>query len=287
MSLNKSEAPWADVIIVTLLILLSLLCVIPIFHILAKSLSGDSAIISGKVGLLPVDFQLSAYKALFKSGEMMRSLYYTVYVTVLGTTINVLVTALGAYPLAQKDLVGRKIIWFLIIFTMFFSGGLIPLFLVVRSLGLLDTVWALILPTTVSTFNLILMKTFFQGLPDSLIESSRMDGCPEIVILFRIIMPLSAPIIATLTLFYGMANWNVYFQALIYMTSPEKFPLQLMLQKLLGEEGSKMIASMGENLPVESMKAASVFFVILPVIVVFPFVQKYFTKGALLGSIKE
>lgn len=287
MRIKKSEAPFADAIIVVLLIVLSLLWVIPIFHVLAKSLSGDSAVISGKVGLVPVAFQLSAYKALFNSGDMMRSLYYTVYVTALGTTINVLVTALGAYPLAQKDLIGRKIIWFLIIFTMFFSGGLIPLFLVVRSLGLLDTVWALILPTTVSTFNLILMKTFFQGLPDSLIESARMDGCPEIVILFRIIMPLSAPIIATLTLFYGMANWNVYFQALIYMTSPEKFPLQLMLQKLLGEEGSRMIASMGVNLPVESMKAASVFFVILPVIAVFPFVQKHFTKGALLGSVKE
>lgn len=287
MSLNKSEAPWTDGIIVTLLSVLSLVCVIPIIHILAKSLSSDSSVIAGRVGLLPVDFQLTAYAALFRSADMMRSLFYTIYVTLLGTTLNVLVTALGAYPLAQKDLAGRKIIWFLILFTMFFSGGLIPLFLIVRALGLLDTVWALILPTTVSTFNLILMKTFFQGLPDSLIESARMDGCPEIMILFKIILPLSTPIIATLTLFYGMANWNVYFQALIYMTSPERFPLQLMLQKLLGEEGGKMIASMGENLPVETMKAASVFFVILPVIAVFPFVQKHFTKGALLGSVKE
>jgi len=285
---RRSEAPFADTAILVLLLLVAAFSLLPMAHVLAKSFSSEIAITRGAVNLIPVEFQLQAYRLVFRSRRMITSLLYTVYLTVVGTSVNVLITALGAYPLAQKSLPGRRVIWFFIIATMFFGGGLIPLFLVVRGLGLLDTVWAMILPTTVSTFNLILMKTFFQGLPDSLIESARMDGCPELLILFRIIMPLSAPIIATLSLFYGVAHWNEYFQALIYMTSPEKFPIQLMLQRMIGNsEAFDIPVSVGQILPVEGIKAASVFVVIFPVLIVFPFLQRYFTKGALLGSIKE
>ncbi|MGL1890072.1 MAG: carbohydrate ABC transporter permease [Spirochaetaceae bacterium] len=287
MSLEKKEAPVLDFVVVVVLILTTIVCLVPMVHVLARSFSSETAIVAGKIKLLPVDFQLAGYDAVFKSQTMMNSLMYTIFLTVLGTIINVVITAMGAYPLAQKDLVGKKFIWLLIIVTMFFSGGLIPLFLVVRSLGILDTVWALVLPGTVSTFNLILMKTYFQGLPPSLIESARMDGCPEILILFKIILPLAAPMIATLGLFYGMGNWNVYMPALIYMSTPEKFPLQLMLYRLLDGQDTGIFASMGTNPPVESIKSASVFFVILPVLIIFPFLQKYFTQGALLGSVKE
>lgn len=284
---TRKESLLIDILIICLLIIVSTVSLLPVLHVFARSFSSEVSIAAGKVGLLPIGFQLDAYKEVIKNGDMMRSMAFTIYLTVLGTAINVLITALGAYPLSQKDLPGRKIIWMLILFTMFFSGGLIPLFLVVRSLGILDTVWAMILPTTVSTFNLILMKTFFQGLPDSLLESARMDGCPELHILFKIVIPLSTPILATLCLFYGMTHWNEYFQALIYMTSMEKFPIQMMLQRMIGEGGVELIAAKGKIIPVQAMQSAAVFFVLVPVLVVFPFIQKHFTKGALLGSIKE
>lgn len=273
----------AEVVIGTILFLLALFCLFPLLHVLARSFSSEAAIVGGRIGLWPVDFNFAAYAAVFRDSGMMNSMFFSVYRTVLGTSINVVITALGAYPLAKKDLVGRKLIWLFILFTMFFSGGLIPLYLVIRSLKILDSVWALILPTTISTFNLLLMRTYFQGLPVSLTESARMDGCGELKILFRIIMPISTPILATLVLFYGMAHWNDFFQALIYMSSPERYPLQLMLQRMIAGTGMDMAT----GLPLEAMKSATVFFAIIPVLLIFPFLQKHFAKGAVLGAVKE
>jgi putative aldouronate transport system permease protein len=279
-----------DAVNATLLVLVAAICVVPVVHVFAQSFSSEGVILSGRVQLLPVEFQLRAYERVFTNAAMIRALLFTIYLTLVGTAINVVITALGAYPLSRRDLVGRRVIWLFILFTMFFGGGLIPLYMVVRSLGLLDTVWALILPGAIATFNLILMKTYFSGLPDSLAESARLDGCSEIRILFQIIMPVSMPIIATLTLFYGVGHWGEYFQALIYIQNPDKYTLQLRLQQFLEDgprEASSVIAGELRDTPVEAMKAAAIVFVTVPVLVVFPFLQKYFVKGALVGSLKE
>jgi len=279
-----------DAVNATILMLVGFICVVPVVHVFAQSFSSEGAILSGRVRLWPVEAQLLAYERGFSNAAMIRALLFTVYLTVMGTVINVIVTALGAYPLSKRDLVGRRVIWLLILFTMFFSGGLIPLYMVVRSLGLLDTVWALILPGAIGTFNLILMKTYFSGLPESLAESARLDGCSEIRILFQIIMPVSMPIIATLMLFYGVGHWGEYFQALIYIQNPDKYTLQLRLQQFLENgptEVSSVVAGDLSDTPVEAMKAAAIVFVTAPVLVVFPFLQRYFVKGALIGSLKE
>lgn len=176
---------------------------VPMVHVRAKSTGSGPAILSGRVGVLPVETHASAYVAVIERTGMVNALLFTIYLTVVGTVIDVLVTALGAYPLSKRGLVGKRAIRLFILFTMYFSGGLIPLFLVVRALGLLDTVWALILPGAISTFNLILMKTYFSGIPESLTESARMDGGSELLTLFRIVIPVSTPIIATFALFYG------------------------------------------------------------------------------------
>jgi len=279
-----------DALNATLLVLVAAICVVPVVHVFAQSFSSEGAILSGRVQLWPVEFQLRAYERVFTNTAMIRALLFTVYVTGMGTVVNVVITALGAYPLSKRDLVGKRVIWLLILFTMFFSGGLIPLYMVVRSLRLLDTAWALILPGAIATFNLILMKTYFSGIPESLAESARLDGCSEIRILFQIIMPVSMPIIATLALFYGVGHWGEYFQALIYIQNPDKYTLQLRLQQFLENgpgEASSVVAGELNDTPVEAMKAAAIVFVTAPVLVVFPFLQKYFVKGALVGSLKE
>ena len=247
-----------DVVNVVLLTIVAAACLVPMVHVLALSFSAEGAILSGRVGLVPVGFQLRGYLAVFESAAMIRALAFTVYLTILGTSVNVMITALGAYSLSKPDLVGRRVIWLLILFTMFFSGGLIPLYMVVRSLGLLDSVWALILPGAIGTFNLILMKTYFSGIPASLAESARMDGCSEIRILMRIILPLSTPIIATLTLFYGVGHWSQYFQALIYIQDPDKYTLQLRLQQLIKDGagyGPTVVFGRMDDVPVESVKS--------------------------------
>jgi putative aldouronate transport system permease protein len=272
-----------------ILSLLSVCCVLPLLHVLALSLSGEHAILSGLVGLFPREGHGEAYRAVVERTGMVRALAFTAYLTVLGTAVNVALTALAAYPLAKRDLVGKRILWLFILFTMFFGGGLIPLFLVVRSLGLLDTVWALILPGAIGTFNLILMKTYFQGIPESLAESARMDGCSELTVLARIIVPVSTPVLATLALFYGVGHWNDYFQALVFISDPDKYTLQLRLQQLIADVSVLEdfgAAGAGET-PAQSLKAAAIVFATVPILLVFPFLQKYFAKGALLGSLKE
>ena len=287
---GRDRATVFDAVNAVLLTLVAATCLIPMVHVAALSFSAEGAILSGRVGLVPVGFQLRGYRAVFESAAMVRALGFTVYLTLLGTSVNVMITALGAYPLAKPDLVGRRMIWLLILFTMFFSGGLIPLYMVVRSLGLLDTVWALILPGMIGTFNLILMKTYFSGIPASLAESARMDGCSEIRILMRVILPLSTPIIATLTLFYGVGHWSQFFQALIYIQDPDKYTLQLRLQQLISEGvgyGPTVVFGQADDTPVESVKAGAIMFVTAPVLMAFPFLQRHFAKGALIGSLKE
>ena len=272
------------------LILLSLafICLFPFINVLARSLSSETAIIGGNVVLWPVDIQFEAYTSVFGNAAMRTSFLYTVFVTVLGTCINILLTVLAAYPLSKNDLVGQKPIWLMILFTMFFSGGIIPLYLVVNGLHLLNTCWALILPGAISTYNMIIMKTFFQNIPDSLEESAKLDGCTEIGVLFRIVLPLSMPVIATLSLFYAVGHWNNFMSALLYINDTTKFTLQLKLRQLVLQDqlSSMMEGASGASLPRESLKAASIMYATVPILIVYPWLQKYFVKGVLVGSVK-
>ncbi|TDF90117.1 carbohydrate ABC transporter permease [Paenibacillus piri] len=271
-----------------ILIILAASALFPFIHVLARSLSDEAALIAGKVSVIPIGTNLLAYKTVFQNTGMNQSFLFTVNLTVFGTLVNMLLTVFGAYPLSKRGLIGGRGIWLFILFTMFFGGGIVPTYLVVKSLGLLNSIWALILPVAISTFNLIIMKTFFQGIPVELEESAKLDGALDIGILFRIMLPLSLPIIATLTLFYAVDRWNEFYNALLYNSDSSKFTLQLKLRELVlqGQVAQLAEGSAQENIPKESLKYASIIYVTLPILIVYPWLQKYFVKGALIGSIK-
>lgn len=272
------------------LIILAFLCLFPFINTAAISLSDTGAIMAGKVTLWPVGFELSAYKAVFNDSTMIRSLIFTIVLTLLFTFVAVFMTILAAYPLAQKRLRGRKTLTLIITFTMYFSGGMIPSYLLVSELGLLNSVWALILPCAVNTFNMIIMKSFFMTLPESLSEAARIDGCNDMSILFRIILPLSMPIIATISLFYAVQRWNGFTDALYYINDSKLYPLQLKLRQLISlnmVDQLVMDSQSEENTAIpESIKSASLMFATVPILLVYPWLQKYFVKGVMVGSIK-
>ena len=287
MTKSKGEHVF-NIINIFILVLLGFSCLFPFVHVLSKSLSSETAIISGKVFVLPVKFNIYAYRAAMLNIGLMTSLKFTAVLTVLGTATNIILTIIAAYPLTKRNLTGRRIIWIFILITMFINGGLIPTYLLVKSLGLIDNIWALILPGAISTYYMIIMKTYFQNLPESLEESARIDGANDILILLRIIIPLSKPVIATLTLFYTVGHWNQFMSALIYMNSPKNFTIQLRLRQLIPTDIS-LLAMEGQNLletPFESLKAASVMFATIPILFVYPRIQKYFIKGIMLGAVK-
>lgn len=273
-----------------LLIILAFICLFPFVNTLAVSLSDTNAIMAGKVVLFPVGFELSAYKAVFGDSTMIRSLFFTIFLTVLYVVIAMVMTILAAYPLAQKRLKGRKFLTLLITFTMYFSGGMIPSYLLVSELGMLNSIWALILPCAINTFNMIIMKSFFASLPESLSEAARIDGCNDIEILVKIILPLSMPIIATISLFYAVQRWNSFTDALYYINDADLYPLQLKLRQLISlnmVDQLVMDAQSDESVAIpESIKSASLMFATVPILLVYPWLQKYFVKGVMVGSIK-
>ncbi len=264
-------------------------CLYPFLNVLAYSLSSNLAILSGKVTFYPIDIQLNAYKNMLSTSRLLSSLRVSLTVTILGTALSLFVTTLAAYALSKKRLKGRAFLTFFILFTLYFSGGIIPTFLVVKELGLLDSIASLILPIAVSAFNFIIMRAFFQQLPESLEEAATIDGCNDLMYLIKIVLPLSGPIIATIGLFYAVNYWNDYFNGLLYITSPEKFPLQLLLRQLLFTEALSQISlteNIGQQVMPEAMKAAAVMVAIVPIAAIYPFLQKYFVKGVMLGSVK-
>ena len=211
----------------------------------------------------------------------------TIFVTVAGTCINLILTVLTSYPLAKGKLRGNRIIMFGIVFTMMFSGGMIPTFLVVRSLGLLDTHWALILPCAISTSNLIIVKNFFEGIPDSLLESARLDGAGEWRILWSIVLPLSVPVLATVTLFYAVGNWNRLFDAVMYINSRSNWTLPILLKEIITENSELLLdPSVAAQVYPKTMQCATIIVTILPIMLVYPFLQRYFMKGIMLGAVK-
>jgi len=284
-----------DIIVHTTLIILLVITLFPVLHVAAVSLSSSKAIDRGLVSIFPVDFSLEAYRILWKSGRVPKSFVNSVIYTSVGTVVNILVTMLMAYPLSKKKLPLRRFYTTLIVFTMFFSGGLIPTFLVVKGLGLYNTMWALILPGAISTMNLIIMRTFFQSIPMELEESAFLDGANDIVVFYRIILPLSKASIATIAMFYAVGHWNSWFNALVYLKDSEKYPMQLILRDIviqsqmsreLAEQGSTEAYELINTVSVEGIKYATLFFSIIPMLIIYPFVQKYFVKGVMIGSLK-
>ena len=263
----------------------------PFLYVLSMSLSDQGAVLRQEVWLFPKGLNLHSYEKVFADPAIWTAYGNTLFYTIAGTILNVFMTCMMAYPLSRKQFWGRNTISMLVVFTMLFSGGMIPNFLLIKNLGLYNTRWALILPGAISAYNLFLARTYFSGLPDSLVESASIDGATEATILRKIIVPLSMPIIAVLTLFYAVGHWNSYFNALLYIPDIKKQPLQMFLVKLLVLEQDLMAEGGADalELTLQAMqtKYATIIVVILPILCVYPFLQKYFTQGVMVGAIKE
>ena len=271
-----------------ILTLLVFVCVYPFLNVLAYSFSGYNAVLSGKVTFYPIDFTISAYQQIIGKQQMWKAMSTTVFVTFMGTGVGLLLTTFAAYALSRDTLPGQKILLGLILFTMYFSGGIIPTFLVVKQLGMYDSLTSLYIPQAMSVFNFIVMRTFFRQLPESLEEAARIDGASDIQVFFKIVIPLSVPIIATIALFYAVQYWNNYFDALLYIQDPDKYTLQLRLRSLLfADELNSGGASESEiQVMSQSLKMACVAVSTIPILVVYPWLQKYFVNGVMLGAVK-
>jgi multiple sugar transport system permease protein/putative aldouronate transport system permease protein len=277
-----------------ILALFLLVILYPLIYIVSSSISDPDAVTSGQVWLWPVDPTLIAYQRIFREPALINGFFNSIFYTVVGTAINVVMTILAGYPLSRKDLPGRGVILFLFFFTTLFNGGLIPTYIVVGELGLLNTRWALILPSAIAVWNVIITRTYFQvTIPDELLEAAQLDGCGDFRFLWDVVRPLSGPIIAVNALFYAVAHWNGYFDALIYLTDPDLYPLQLVLRSILvqNETNLRMTGDvetqlMRENLA-DLLKFALIVVSSIPLLVAYPFVQKHLVKGALIGSLKR
>lgn len=277
-----------DVANIVFLVLFTLICFIPFVNILATSFATPGEITTRTFILFPKTFTLDAYRYILSTPTIFRSIGVSLFVTGVGTFISMVATAFMAYALSRRYLPGRRIFNFMIVFTMLFSGGMIPSFLVVNNLGLIDSLWALILPVAISAYNMIIMRNFFQGIPDSLEESAKMDGCTDFGVFFRIILPLSLPSIATISLFYAVTYWNTYQSAILYINDPDKWPIQVLLRQIvLVSSGMNADATVVDVVPpAQSVKMAVIVIATLPMLIAYPFVQKYFVKGAMVGSVK-
>jgi putative aldouronate transport system permease protein len=264
--------------------------VLPFIHVISKSFSSEAYVIANKVFLLPKGFTLEAYRKVFADSSIIQSLFVTILVTVLFTALGMFLTTCAAYALSRPQLVGRKFLTFLCMFTMYFSGGIIPEYLLINSLGLLDTIWSLILPLSFSAYNLLIMKNVMNSsIPASLEESARIDGAGHFRILGSIFLPLSKPIMATLSLFYAVGRWNAYQDALFYIKQRTNLrPLQLKLYYLIvqASETFQLEASTVSLTNPEILKASCVVFATLPILCVYPFLQRYFVQGAMIGAVK-
>ncbi|OMF24530.1 ABC transporter permease [Paenibacillus sp. FSL H8-0548] len=288
---RKQKTTFFDVINVVFIACCVLACLAPFLHIASISLSSGGAITAGRVTLFPIEMNFDAYISVIKDKAMIRALGFTVLLTVSFTLFAMFMTTLAAYPLSNDKLKGRKLTMFFILFTMFFSGGLIPEYMLIKSLGLLDTMSVLILPGLISPFFMIIMITFFRStIPDSLHEAAEIDGCTHFGKLFRIVLPLSLPVLATLALFYAVGRWNGFRDALFYVTDQNLYPMQLKLyQMVMNNLITEVTASEGSGMDKvvsESLKAASIMFATVPILIVYPWLQRYFVSGLTLGSVK-
>jgi putative aldouronate transport system permease protein len=277
----------------TFLIGTAAVMVFPFLHVAAISLSSSRAVVSQEVVVWPVEFSTRAYQNLIRDGSLFNALKNTVIVTIIGTALNMVATIMIAYPMARQNLRGRKVFLSMIIFTMLFNGGLIPTYVVVQQLGLLNTYWSVWLTGLVSIWNFFIMKTFFQSLPSSLIEAAAIDGANDLYSLVRIVLPLSMPVLATLTLFYAVNHWNSYFIVMLYITKTEMQTVMVRLMQMIQSIDPQLMELSGEAADLQRMitpegvRAGAIVISTLPIMAVYPFLQKYFVKGVMIGSLKQ
>jgi putative aldouronate transport system permease protein len=296
-SKNKpiKDSAGDKVFLISIYVILSFVFIVvlyPLIYILSSSFSSPAAVTSGRVWLWPVDLSLNGYEKLFQTPQIMTGYANSLFYTAAGTIISVLLTIMISYPLSRKTFFGRNALMMMITFTLLFSGGLIPTYMVVREVGLIDTRWALFIPNAIWVWQVIIARSFFQNsIPDELIDSSEMDGCSDFRFMRSVVVPLSKPIIAVLVLMYAVGQWNAYFDALIYLKSANLFPLQLILRSIIIENNSSGGLSDALKLVerqqlAESLKYSLIVVATLPVLIIYPFVQRYFVQGMLVGSVK-
>lgn len=287
---------YARVIIAGVLCLASAVCLYPLINVFAKSLSEAHAIYGNPTMIWPRSVTLEAYKYIFSTPVLLKSFGITVFATVVGTLLNLFFTVTCAYSLSRVHVPGNKLMLWYVVIPMLFGAGLIPQYILIKNLHLIDSIWVLILPGLISPFNAILMRNFFWGIPDSLSESAKIDGASELQVLWRIILPLSKPIIATIGLFYAVGHWNDYFTGLYFINDNTKWPLQVLLKSIIidlnalnmGGQNFNNVVDVGKvTLQPENIKAAVIIFATVPILLVYPFLQKYFVKGIIIGAVKE
>lgn len=289
-NVKSTSSKIGDWCFVLLCVIVGAVCLLPMIHLLAKSLSGTDYLVRHEVSLWPKGFNFDAYLTVLKDPKYVRAFFWTVFLTVVCTLLSLTMTVLCAYPLIFRQLRGRGVINIFITITMFFNAGTIPNYLLMQSLNLLDNPLVLIIPSCLSVYNMIIMRSFFYGIPDSLRESAEIDGASIVQILIKIYVPLSTPVMATLALFYAVGRWNGYSDALMYMKLPEFYPLQLLLYNVVNNINSVEIATQeGFSSPglSASLKAAIVMFSTVPILCIYPWLQKYFIHGVTMGAVKE
>ncbi|ULL14799.1 carbohydrate ABC transporter permease [Paenibacillus sp. H1-7] len=266
--------------------IVALVTVFPIYYVFVISFTETSEYLSKTIVLFPEHWSLESYRYLLSNPSMIRSVGVSAFLAVVGTLCSLVVTASLAYALSRKRLLGRRVALMLILFTILFSPGIIPNYMLVRSLGLIDNIWSLILPVLSSGWYVVLMKGFFENIPESLDEAAAIDGCNEVTAWFRIVLPLSMPAIAAFGLFYAVEYWNSYFSALLYMNDYQKWPIQVLLQNMLAENPLAEADPLLQPPPAEMLKMAAVVIATIPILCVYPFLQKHFAKGVMVGSVK-
>ena len=276
-------------------IIMFLICIImlyPLILTVSNSVSDPQSIVRGEVKLLPVGFSFESYEKVFENEDIIRGFINSVIYTVVGTIVNLIMTILAAYPLSRKDLVGKNVIMLFITFTMFFSGGMIPTFLVVRNLHLMNTMWAIILPGAINTYNMIIARTYFiNNIPQELQDAAMIDGCSNTKFLIKVVLPISTTIIVILTMFYAVSHWNAYLNPLMYFSQKEMYPLQVIIRDILQSAQAADMTNADTVLStrffeIERIKYASIVIASLPMVIAYPFIMKYFQKGVMMGAIK-
>lgn len=276
-----------DIILIVILSFVAIVTIYPVLYIIAISFSDTASIVQNKVFLWPIGFNLDAYKQILESPKIPRAYLNTILYTGVGTFINLLMTAVAAYPLSRDGFIGRKFFLFAIVLTMFLNGGIIPTYLIVQKLHLIDSIWAIVLPNAIWTIELLILKSFYESMSSSLRESAFIDGASEFRVLFNIVIPLSKPALASIGLFYFMGHWNSFFLPMIYLNDSKLFPLQVVLRDMLLFDTNKQTGLADQVLLApQALKNATIFISMIPVLLVYPFAQKYFAKGIMLGSEK-
>ncbi|MFD0678251.1 MULTISPECIES: carbohydrate ABC transporter permease [unclassified Paenibacillus] len=287
--MKRQKSSGFEVINYALLGLMALLMIFPFWNVLVMSFSTSHLVYEGQLLFWPKQWTTAAYNVVFQNRQFIQTLQNTVFITIVGTAISMVLTTTLAYPLSKRTVKGASAMLFIAFFTMLFNGGIIPSYLLVKQLGMLNSLWSLIIPSALSVFNLMIMVSFFRSLPSELEESAKMDGCNDIGVLLRIIVPISLPVIATLTLFYAVSKWNIFFQAVMYNSDVSKMTMQVLLRQILVQMTSDAVdAAMSGDTPKigVTVKMAMIIIATVPILLIYPFLQKYFAKGAMIGSVK-